>query len=150
MSKEIMLFHYNREKNTYDVLSESGRPLPEIVDECIATHRYNAEITDEQQYKIAWKHRTAVNNLKNAISGARKQTSAVCIDPIKNACEPLENKLQELSDELTAKMVAFKPKEEKPKTTTIITIELPIESEQIARVKNYLKRFKIAYEEEYK
>ena len=150
MSKEIMLFHYNKEKHTYDVLSESGRPLPEIVDECIATHKYDAEITDEQQYKIVWKHRTAVNNLKNDISGARKQTTAVCINPIKNACEPLELKLQELSDELTAKMLAFKPKEEKPKTTTIITIELPIDSENIEKVKNYLKRFKIAYKEEYK
>jgi len=145
-----MTFHYNEKQRTYEVYTESGKPLTEVVDELIKTHRVESEVLSEEDYKTVWAHRTAINNLAKKISSARKQTTAVVINPLENACKPLEKRLQEVSDELTAKMLAFKPKEEKPKETTIITIELPIGSDDVKRVKSSLKRLKIAYKEEEK
>ena len=147
---EIMTFHYDAERRTYEVYTESGKPLTEVVDEFIKTHRVESEVLSEEDYKIVWAHRTAINNLMKKISSARKQTTAVVINPLDNACKPLEKRLQEVSDELTAKMLAFKPKEKKPKETTIITIELPFGSDDVKRVKSSLKRLKIAYKEEEK
>lgn len=95
-----------------------------------------------------WSHRTAINGLAKDIAEARKQTVAVMTNPLVNSCKPLEKRLQEISDELTAKMLEFKPKETKPKTTTIITIELPVDSEQIEKVKTYLKKLNVGYKEE--
>lgn len=150
MKKDEIQFNYLADQRTYEIVSESGQPLTEIVDEFIKLHTPAIEINNEEDYKVVWAHRTEINGLLKAISDARKQTTAVVISPFVSACKPLEKKLQEVSDELTAKMLLFKPKETKPKTTTIITIELPIGSEQIEQVKTYLNKSKIAYKEEEK
>lgn len=148
--KEKIIFNYLQDKRTYELRSGSGRLLTEIVDEFINEHKISDPIKTEDEYKIVWKHRTAINGLLKDISGARKQTCAVVVNPLIDACKTLETKLQEASNELTAKMVAFKPKEPTPLTTTTITISYPIGSDEIKKVKTYLKRVKIDFKEENK
>ena len=72
------------------------------------------------------------------------------INPFVNACKPLEKALKEASLRLTERMLAYKPKVVAPATTSIITIEYPIGSEEIKKLKKYLKRVNIAYKEEEK
>jgi len=147
--KEKITFHYLQDERRYTLVS-NGKPVEEIVDAFIEEHDVNFPILCEDDYKKVWAHRTAINGLKNDIADARKQTTAVVINPLKNACVPLEKKLEEISNKLTAQMEEYKPKEERAKTTTIITIEYPIGSEEIKKVKTYLNRVKIAYKEEEK
>lgn len=147
--KDKIVFHYLQDERRY-VLISNGKPVEQIVDEFIKKHDVNIPILCEADHKTVWAHRTAINGLKNEIAEARKQTTAVVINPLKNACMPLEKKLEEVSDKLTAQMEEYKPKVEKPKTTSIITIEYPIGSEEIKKVKTYLNRVKIAYKEEEK
>ena len=148
MPKEKLIFNYLVEQKRYELITQSGKPLSDVVSSFIKTHKVNLPILTEADYKTIWSHRTAINGLLKEITDARKQTCAVVVNPLLDACKPLEKMLQDASNELTEKMLAFKPKEGKPKTTTIITIELPIDSELVKKVKTYLKRSKIAYEEE--
>ena len=147
--KEKIIFKYLVDERRYTLVS-NGKPVEEIVDEFIKQHDVNFPILNDQDYKTVWAHRTEINGLKNDLAEARKQTTAVVINPLKNACVPLEKKLEEVSNKLTEKMEQWKPRNEKPKTTTIITIEYPIGSEEIKKVKTYLNRVKIAYKEEEK
>lgn len=150
MQKEKLIFNYLVEQKRYELITQSGKPLSEVVNLFVKLHKVNLPILTESDYKNVWSHRTAINGLLKDITDARKQTCAVVVNPLLDACKPLEKILKDASDELTEKMLAFKPKDEKPKTTTIITIELPIDSELVNKVKTYLKRSKIAYEEENK
>ena len=148
-TKEKIIFHYLQDERRYTLIS-NGKPVEEIVDAFIKLHDVDFPILSEEDYDAMWAHRTEINGLKNDIADARKQTTAVVINPLKNACVPLEKKLEEVSNKLTAKLEAFKPKENKPKTTSIITIEYPIGSEEINKIKSYLKREKITFKEEEK
>jgi len=149
MPKEKITFHYLQDERRYTLVS-NDRPVEEIVDEFIKLHDVDFPILTEADYKTMWAHRTEVNGLLKELAEARKQTTAVVINPLKNACVPLEKKLEELSNKLTERMEQFKPKVEKPKTTTIITIELPIGSEEVNKVKDLLNNAKIAFKEEQK
>lgn len=149
MPKEKIAFHYLQDERRYTLVS-NNRPVEEIVDEFIKLHDVDLPILTEADYKTMWAHRTEVNGLLKELAEARKQTIAVVINPLKNACVPLEKKLEEVSNKLTEKMEAYKPKKEKEKTTTIITIELPIGSEEIKKVKTLLNKAKITFKEEEK
>ena len=147
--KEKITFHYLQDERRYTLIS-NGKPVDELVDAFIKEHDVSFPISNDQDYKTVWAHRTEINGLKNDLAEARKQTTAVVINPLKNACVPLEKKLEEISNKLTALMEEYKPRESKPKTTTVITIEYPIGSDEIKKVKTYLNRVKIAYKEEEK
>lgn len=148
--KDKLVFHYLEQERRYTLITKSGEKVETIVNEFIKKHDVNFPLLNESDYKKMWAHRTEINNLKNDIASARKQTTAVVVNPLLDACKPLERALDDVSDKLTERLNAFKPKEEKPKTTTIITIEYPIGSDEIEKVKTYLKRSKIAYKEENK
>lgn len=148
--KEKIIFKYLTDERRYTLITESGATLEDVVKKFLEIHKVDFPLNDEQDYKIMWAHRTEINGLLKDIADARKQTTAVVVNPLANACKPLEQMLKNASDELTAKMLAFKPKEEKPKTTSIITIAYPIGSEEIKKVKTYLNRAKITYKEEEK
>jgi len=143
-------FKYSKEKMMYELKTNKGESVKALVEKFIQEHDVNFPLITEEDYKTMWAHRTKINGLKNELADARKKTIAVMISPIKNACMELEKMLEETSDKLTEKLEAFKPKEIKPKTTSIITIEYPIGSEEIKKVKTYLNRVKIAYKEEEK
>lgn len=143
--KEKLIFHYLTDEKRYELITESGKTLNEIVDEFIAKHDVNIIIQDDLELSMVRKHRTEINNLKNDIENARKQTTAVVVNPLANACKPLVDKLQECSERLSKIMETYKPKEEKQKTTSVITIEYPIGSDEIKKVKTYLNRAKIKY-----
>ena len=148
--KDKLVFHYLEKERRYTLLTKSGEKVEDVVAKFIKEHDVKFPLLSKADYDSMWEHRTQINNLKNDIATARKQTTAVVINPLLDACKPLEKALEDASDRLTERLVAFKPRAEKPKTTTIITIELPIDSECIAKVKTYLKRSKIAYKEENK
>ena len=143
--KEKLIFHYLTEQRQYILITESGKSLEEIVDEFIAKHDINIVIQNDAELSMVRKHRTEINNLKNDIESARKKTTAVMINPLTSACKPLVDKLQECSERLTTIMETYKPKEEKQKTTSVITIEYPIGSDEIKKVRTYLNRAKIKY-----
>lgn len=148
--KDKLVFHYLEQERRYTLITKSGENVEKLVKKFIAKHNVNFPLLSKADYDNMWEHRTQINNLKNDIATARKQTTAVVINPLLDACRPLEKALEDVSDKLTERLVAFKPRAEKPKTKTIITIELPIESEETKKVKTYLKRSKIAYKEENK
>lgn len=148
--KEKLIFNYLVDERRYALKTNSGELVENVVEKFIKEHDVDYEIKNEDEYKSVWAHRTAINNLKNDIASARKQTTAVVINPLANTCKPLEKRLEEVSDKLTEMLETYKPKEVKPKTTTIITIEYPIGSEEIKKVKTYLNRVKIAFNEEEK
>lgn len=150
IKKEKIVFHWLTEQRTYVLKTESGKSYDEIVDEYIKKYYLDFPITNDDELKEMRNHRTKINGLKNDIEDARKQTTAVVINPLVNACKPLVEKLQNAYDQMTARMDEYKPKEPKPKTTTIITIAYPIGSEEIKKVKTYLNRAKITYKEEEK
>ena len=148
--KDKLVFNYLVDERRYELKTKSGQKVSEIVDEFIEKHDVKFPLLTDADYKDVWAHRTAINGLKNDISSARKQTCAVITNPLTDACLELEKKLQEVSDRLTEKLDEFKPREPKEKTKTIITIEYPIDSEEIAKVRTYLKKAHITYKEENK
>jgi len=148
--KEKLIFKYLPEERRYTLITGSDKTLEEVVVKFLEIHKVDFPLLTEADYKEMWGHRTAINGLLKDIADARKQTTAVVVNPLVDACKPLEKMLQEASDELTQKMLEYKPKVEKPKTTSVITIEYPIGSEEIKKVITYLNRVKIAYKEEEK
>ena len=148
--KYEIVFKYSKEQMRYELKTNEGESVKELVEKFIKAHDVNFPLITEEDYKTMWAHRTKINGLMKELAEARKKTIAVMINPIKNPCVELEKMLEEVSDKLTTKMDEFKPKAEKPKTTTIITIEYPIGSEEISKIKSYLNRVKIAYKEEEK
>ena len=143
--KDKIIFNWLEPERKYDITTASGKKVSEIVDEYIEKHDVHIALLTDDDYKILWKHRTEINGLKNDIASARKQTVAVMISPLTTTCLELEKKLQDVSDRLTDELNAFKPKEEKPKTKSVITIVLPIDDEQVAQVEKYLQSKKIVY-----
>ena len=150
MAKDKLIFHYLQDERRYELRTKSGELVSDLVAKFIKQHDKDFPLITEEDYKTLKGHRTEINGLLDEIETARKQTTAVVVNPLLNACKPLEKELKEVSARLKEKLDAFKPKEEKPKTTTIITIEYPIGSEEIKKVKTYLKRVKIAFKEEEK
>ena len=143
--KDKIIFNWLEPERKYDITTASGKKVSEIVDEYIEKHDVHIALLTDDDYKTLWKHRTEINGLKNDIASARKQTVAVMISPLTTTCLELEKKLQDVSDRLTDELNAFKPKEEKPKTKSVITIVLPIDDEQVAQVEKYLQSKKIVY-----
>lgn len=150
MEKDKLVFHYLKEERRYELITKSGEKVSDIVGKFVKEHDVDFPILNDADYKIMKSHRTAVNGLLDELESARKQTTAVVINPLLDACKPLEKMLKETSVKLKEKLDAYKPKEEKPKTTSVITIEYPIGSEEIKKVRTYLNRVKIAYKEEEK
>lgn len=148
--KDKLVFNYLKDERRYELITKSGLSVETLVDNFIAQHDVDFPLTCDEDYKLMWSHRTEINNLKKEIEDARKQTTAVVCNPLLNVCKPLEKKLAEVSDKLTQQMLVYKPKEEKPKTTSVIIIELPIDSDEVARVKALLDKEQIAYKEERK
>ena len=150
MEKDKLVFHYLKEERRYELITKSGELVSDLVAKFIKQHEASdVVILNDADYKVVKDHRTEINGLLDEIESARKQTIAVVINPLVNACKPLEKSLKEASASLKEKLDAYKPKD-KPKTTSIITIEYPIGSEEISKVKTYLNRVKIAYKEEEK
>ena len=150
MEKDKLVFHYLKEERRYELITKSGELVSDLVAKFIKQHEAgDVVILNDADYKVVKDHRTEINGLLDEIESARKQTTAVVINPLVNACKPLEKSLKEASARLKEKLDAYKPKD-KPKTTSIITIEYPIGSEEISKVKTYLNRVKIAYKEEEK
>lgn len=148
--KEKIIFQYLTDERRYQLITQSGAPLEEVIKKFLEIHNVDFPLLTEADYKIMWAHRTEINGLLKDLADARKQTTAVVINPLVDACKPLEKMLKQASDELTEKMLAFKPKEEKSKTTSVITIEYPIGSEEINKVEKYLNREKINFKKEEK
>ena len=149
MIKDKLVFHYLQDERRYELKTKSGELVSDIVAKFIQQHDVNVAINNDEDYKVVKNHRTEINGLLDEIESARKQTTAVVINPLINACKPLEKELKEASARLKDQLDAYKPKD-KPKTTTIITIEYPIGSEEINKVKDLLDREKIDYKLEEK
>lgn len=142
--KEKIKFHYLVDERVYR-LESNGKPLNEIIDEFIKIHDVDIPMLSESDYKVVWSHRTQVNALLDDITKARKQTTAVMINPLLDACKPLEKRLQETSDKLTEKLNAFKPKQPKPKTEIVLTISglIGVDEEKLSKIEMLAKELNL-------
>lgn len=151
--KKKLIFNYLEPERRYELINDKGEKVSDIVEEFIKKHDVNIPLLTDEDVSAYRKHRAEISNLKEEIADARKKTTAIMVNPLLDACKPLERRLDEVWKKMGQNIADFKkgaPVEEKQPTKVIITIELPIESDEAKKVRTYLKKSKIAYKEENK
>ena len=114
-------FKWNEKKKIYEI-AEVG--LVDIAKRKLDEYDLrNVVIDSDETYKIVWSARTQINNMIGDLSKSRKQMEAITLSYFKPYCMEVEKYGSMISDELTKKLNAYKPKEKKKPTTFSITIK---------------------------
>jgi len=121
-----LIFKYYPYLTQFLLETNSEKTCEQVVDDFIGQFDVNIPLFCEGDYKTLWAVRTQINGLLKEITKLRRQTTKVMkvllvnvyeplkklnTDPLNQACKPLEDKLQAVSDEITQRLKAFNREE---------------------------------------
>lgn len=127
------------EKGTYEIrnLEEVADKLRKGLDESLPK---DAEIVDEDSYKLVYKSRTKVRKATSALKQLKRAINDKLTGQINEDIKSLLTILDEYDTNATERLQAFKPKEEKEEQSKW-TIQVDCKDEKTyCAVKKYLKK----------
>ena len=110
MAKELK---WNAQKGQYELANfTSTEQAKQYIDSIAKT---DLEILNDEDYRIVYQSRTKVNSEQRDVATARKQATAIILSLFEPTLKEIEQYCISKSNELTAKLNAYKPPKEREK-----------------------------------
>ena len=136
---------YDTEKHTF-VLERVGL-VEQAIDYLKSLQHTELVVDSEESYNALYKLRTEINKQVKIIADTRKQMVMAITGQFVNECKEIERAGNDISKEITERLLAYKPKE---KETTYKMIIKTTDRNAFEKVKSYALKYGLEITEEMK